>query len=150
MFFEVCQPFETEDIELAVSQFISGTAENYNPSFAPTAPQFATQVRKIRDYDLYRTSMANQGRAQIAQRDKPQVEKSLESMARVKSMAKELDLSTDKPNDPAERHKALEELHRQDTMFAADYVENGDGLKVSKRLLGLLNIDVGDPEGRDD
>lgn len=47
---EACSNYSTDDVELAVRQFIEGTVKGVNAAFAPTAPQFVTQMRSNLEY----------------------------------------------------------------------------------------------------
>lgn len=89
VYYEVCDGFLTEDIEHSVRRFLSGSVEGYNPSFAPTPPMMAQELRRWRDEARKYDSFDRAARLQLESRDKADAfdaEKTADSRARVKAL----------------------------------------------------------------
>jgi hypothetical protein len=83
VYFEAVAPFETADIEAAVSNFLNGSAPGVNPNFAPPAPAVASEVRRCMNQRL-----DSEHRRRPPALPAPDVVRTPESMARVAAATK--------------------------------------------------------------
>jgi hypothetical protein len=149
VFFEHLDGHYTEAIVAAANKFMIGDVVGYNPAFAPTVPQFLTVVRRIEDEQARLQSLHTQAVRQLEDRradEAFQASKDPESMKRVAELAKlqAMNLSPEsKPPTPEELAKRKEAMEKHDQFFADDFVEQPNGIKVSKYLLKTLNYEVG-------
>ena len=140
-YYEVCQPFSTEDVELAVKQFLSGSVKDFNPNFAPTPPKFAKQLRANAEYRAKTNTSHNLLLEQFKEQEKDEefrAHRTPEAKARVQSMLDAIKEETVPKRTPEEAARAKAMLEKQDQYYAADFVETPDGRKVSSYLLGKL------------
>jgi len=139
VYYEECQGYSNDDVDLAVRQFMSGTVENHNPAFAPTAAQFAKQLRSNLNY----RSDQNQRRSLLLSQFKEQEldeewqkKRSPEAKAFVKEALEAL-RKKQTERTPEERQLAQEWLHKTDQRFESQFI-NESGVKVSKYLADKL------------
>lgn len=139
VYYEECQGYSNDDVDLAVRQFMSGTVENHNPSFAPTAAQFARQLRSNLNYradqNHRRSLLLTQFREQELDEEWQQ-KRSPEAKAFVKEVIDAMK-KKEAERTPEERQMAQEWLHKTDRHFESRYVDEC-GVKVSKYLVDKL------------
>lgn len=130
VYFEAVEPYETRDIEAAVSAFITGTAPGVNPNFAPPAPAVAAEVRRQMNLRL-----DHEARIRKPALPPPDIERTPESQARVKARAAELIAS-------------LASLSRTDEAAAA-YRDrlNRTNERFDRELIAARGYTVGDRDG---
>lgn len=142
VYYEVCQPYTTEDVELAVKQFLSGAVKDFNPNFAPSAPKFATQLRANAEYRAKTNTSHNLLIEQFREQEKDdefRAQRTSEAKARVQSMLNAIkEEQVAKPKvDPA---KVKEHLEKHDRVFAGDFYQAKNGQVVSGDLLRLIGV----------
>lgn len=148
VFFEVLDGHATDAIVDASRAFMAGSVPGYNPAFAPTAPQFVTQVRKIEEDRAKISGLRRKAIEQLTEREKDEQfkdSKSGESRKRVADLAKltAMGLVPEKKDDPEYRKRVKEQVAKEDALFSDNFVEQPGGIKVSKYLLKTLNYTVG-------
>lgn len=147
VYVEVCANYSAADAELAVRQFISGTVAGHNPAWAPTAAQFATQMRKNLDYTATQRASRNAMIEQFRQQDDDaEFRKNItpESIAKVRSMVEGFTAKIDE-RTPEQIAETQATLAKQDAYYAGDYIEVGD-IRVSRSLAGQLGYTGGNDE----
>lgn len=134
VYFEAVQPYATEDIEAAVTNFLTGSAPGHNPSFAPSAPLLGAEARRVMNL---RVESEARERRYHPQLPAPDIEHTPESRARVAAMTANL-LANLKPQkmDAASDKEYWAGTHE---MFAPDPSE-----AALRRRLGYS---AGDPDG---
>ncbi len=148
VFFENLDGHGTEAIVAAANKFMQGDVAGYNPAFAPTVPQFMTQVRLIEERSQIGRNLRNQAIKQLEARKQDEdfeAAKSAESRKRVADLAKltAMGLVPDKKEDPEYRKRVKEQVAKEDELFADQFEVMPNGIKVSKYLLKTLNYTVG-------
>lgn len=150
VYLEICDGFYTEDIEFAVKQFLSGVVAGHNPSFAPTPPLMALELRRIRDLADKYEGLDRAARLQIQERDRAvalETSKTVESRANVKAIIDDAvahltSLSSVEHDESAAHRKAM--MGRTNETFAPD----DHPAATRERLMPAWT--AGDHEGRDD
>jgi hypothetical protein len=142
---EACSNYSTDDVELAVRQFIEGTVKNVNAAFAPTAPQFVTQMRANLEY----TGKIRAGKNALLEQFKEQerdeewaAKRTPEVKAHIREMVDGFVNSVDekkRPKTPEEHAKEMEKLRRHDALFADQFGEY-NGLKISSTLAKQFGV----------
>lgn len=135
------------DVETAVDEFIRGVVPGQNTNFAPTPPSLAARARMHTEQRNRAYNFARSAQKQIEERVKDeefQSSKDPESMKRVAELAKlqAMKLVPDRKEDPEYRKFMKEQTAKNDALFADNFVEQENGVKVSKYLLSILNKDA--------
>lgn len=140
------------DIEGGVDLIVKGKVPGYSGAFAPTPPQFATAVRIAQDQ---RVSREMDRRPRLPP---PDVVRTAESMARVRSMTEEIGEKL-VPSAPVDKAgfppRDLEREVARDRLFADEFITDRSGRKISRSLAKLIghveprapNFTAGDPDG---
>lgn len=141
-YYDVCQPYGADDIDMAVRQFLHGMVKDFNPNFAPSAAKFATQLRANAEYRASINSGRNLLLEQFKEQERDeqwQAERTPEAKARVQSMLDALDVEQKaKPKeDPAAVNARLE---KHDRVFSNDFYTAANGRVVSADLLNNLGF----------
>ena len=144
VYFEVCDGYATSDIEYALKQFLAGKVEWHNPSFAPTPPLLATELRRIVADNLKYVALDRAARAQLEdRRQADEFEKSItpESRERVRQLVAGVVAQThDSPDNVKERADRKALIEASNTYFESELVEQPNGLKVSLSLIEQLAL----------
>lgn len=140
VYFEAVGPYEAQDVERAVSDFLAGDVPaGWNVAFPPSAPQVGSAVRRAMEARLEREHRRRMLHPALPA---PDVEKTPESQARVmallKTVTEKLSVTDDLRSDSAMLRRANA---RHDEVFAPTLrytvgdpdAENGDmgGRKAS-------------------
>ena len=129
VYLEAISQYETQDIEVAVSNFLAGSAPGHNPAFAPPAPQLAAEVRRVMNLRAERSALLKRVNALPP----PQIEHSPESRERIRRMAQGAiqRLEASITPEQREREKRLKESWgKVNEMFQPDMSEEG----IARRL----------------
>lgn len=152
---EACSNYSTDDVELAVRQFIEGTVKGVNAAFAPTAPQFVTQMRSNLEYTGRIRAGKNALLEQFKEQEKDEewaAKRTPEVKAHIREMVEGFVNSVDekkKPKTPEEYAKEMELLRRHDALFADQFLEY-NGLKVSATLARKFGVVISPPDNADE
>lgn len=141
VYYEVCQPYSSEDVELAVKQFLSGTVKDFNPNFAPSAPRFAKQMHDNAEYRSTTVASHNRLIEQFHEQELDEewaAKRTPEAKAKVQSLLEAAQEQIAPQRKPEEAAKAKAALQRHDQFYAGTFVETPDGRQVSSYLLGQL------------
>jgi hypothetical protein len=142
VYYEICQPYSTDDVELAVKQFLSGSVKDFNPNFAPSAPKFAIQLRANAEYRASINSSHNLLIEQFKEQELDeqwQSARSPEAKARVQSMLSALEVEQKaKPKEDPAKVKARVDFH--DSVFGGDFYQAKNGQVISGSLLHRLGF----------
>jgi len=152
---EACSNYSADDVELAVKQFIEGTVKGVNAAFAPTAPQFVSQMRANLEY----TGRIRAGKTALLEQFKEQerdeewaAKRTPEVKAHVKKLVEAFVNNTDERKKPKTAEQIAldkEMLRRHDQLFADQFMEF-NGVKVSATLAGQFGVKVSPPDNVDD
>lgn len=134
VYFEAVQPYDTADIETAVSNFLTGAAPGHNPSFAPSAPLLGAETRRVMNIRLESEALVRRFHPQLPPAP---IQHTPESRARIAAMTAELlaNLSPKKMDALSDK----EYWAGTHEMFMPDMDE-----AAMRRRLGYS---VGDPDG---
>lgn len=144
VYFEAVEPYHALDVEVAVRNFLNGSAPGHNPAFAPSAPMVGAECRRVMNLRLDAEAIDRRMRPRLAP---PDVEKTDESRKRVLARTAELveALAAQKRTEDAQVE--LERKARQarvNVRFAPDMSREA----VAQRLYpGSSQWEVGDPDG---
>jgi hypothetical protein len=142
VYFEALQPYATQDISTAVSNFLAGAAPGHNPAYAPSAPLVGAETRRVMNLRLESEA---RNRAKAPSLPAPQMEHSPESRFRVAAMTAELvkrtaDSLSTLDND-TQRKRVWGSVHER--FYPAD-IDPGE----TRHRLGLPpQVTAGDPDG---
>lgn len=142
VYYEVCQPYSTEDVELAVKQFLSGTVKDFNPNFAPSAPRFAKQMHDNAEYRSSTVASRNLLLEQFREQELDEewaAKRTPEAKARVQSMLEAAREAANPQRKPEDLAKAKAELEKHDQFFAGNFVEASNGQHLSSYLVNQLH-----------
>ncbi|MFD1945053.1 hypothetical protein [Paradevosia shaoguanensis] len=139
VYFEAVSIYEAEDVEAAVSDFLSGSVPGHNAAYVPTAPQVGSATRRAMER---RTDRLAREKALHPRLPPPDVPKTPESRARVKAMVDGLVESF------AEQHRtedaaAAKRKHDQMVKANARFLDESDENAMRERL----GYSVGDRDG---
>ncbi|CDP50690.1 hypothetical protein [Devosia sp. DBB001] len=139
VYFEAVSIYEAEDVEAAVSDFLSGSVPGHNAAFVPTAPQVGSATRRAMER---RTDRLAREKALHPRLPPPDVPKTPESHARVKAMVDGLVESF------AEQHRtedaaAAKRKHDQMVKANSRFLDESDEDAMRERL----GYSVGDRDG---
>lgn len=151
-YYEVCQPYGTDDIEMAVRQFLHGMVKDFNPNFAPTAAKFATQLRANAEYRASINSSRNLMIEQFKEQELDeqwQAERTPEAKARVQSMLDALDVEQ-KATPEEDRAVAKARLEKHDRAFSNDFYTAANGRVISADLAHSLGLGITSFNAADD
>lgn len=150
IYYESCQGYSNDDIDLAVRQFMSGTVEGHNPSFAPTVAQFSKQLRENLNYRASHVQKQNMLLEQFREQEKDeewQAKRTPEMRAKVKEILDSFQKKREEKT-PEEIAEAKEMLIRHDNFYADQFIETDSGIPVSNYLASKLRAyDPQDDEG---
>jgi len=152
---EACSNYSADDVELAVKQFIEGTVKGVNAAFAPTAPQFVSQMRANLEYTgrirAGKTALLEQFKEQ--ERDEEWASKRTpEVKATVKKLVDAFVANQDekrKPKTPEQLALEADMIRRHDKLFADQFMEF-NGVKVSATLAGQFGVVLTPPDDVDE
>lgn len=152
---EACSNYNADDVELAVKQFIEGTVKGVNAAFAPTAPQFVSQMRANLEY----TGKIRAGKNALLEQFKEQAldeewaaKRTPEVKATVRKLVDAFVANTDerkRPKTPAQLALEADMIRRHDQLFADQFIDY-NGVKVSATLAGQFGVKVSPPDNVDD
>lgn len=140
LYFEVCQGYSNDDIDLAVRQFIAGTIKGVNPGWAPTTAQFSVQLRENLNYRADQVQKRNHLIAQFKEQELDeewQAERTPEMRAKVAAMLDSFKKGREEKT-PEEIAEAKEMLRRHDNFYADQFIETDSGIPVSQYLVSKL------------
>ena len=158
VYYEVCQPYSTEDVELAVKQFLSGTVKDFNPNFAPSAPRFAKQMHDNAEYRSSTVASRNLLLEQFREQELDEewaAKRTPAAKAHVKSMLDAVQEKAGPERKPEDVAKAKAALEKHDQFYADSFVETPAGLPVSSYLVsqlrdrGLTTFNAADDDAHD-
>lgn len=136
VYFEVCQPYHTDMIELAIQQFVEGKVVGHNKAFAPTAAQLSNQIRVNTEHVASLNRFDRAAREQLQERDKDEAwmkSRTPESRERVKAIVEGFK-EAEKERTPEQIAASREMVRRTDELFASEFVDHGNGVLVSSAL----------------
>lgn len=153
---EACAKYSTDDVELAVRQFIEGTVKGVNSAFAPTAPQFVIQMRSNLEY----TGKIRAGKNALLEQFKEQerdeewaAKRTPEVKAHIREMVDGFVNSVDerkKPKTDDEVAKEKEHMRRHDHYYADQFIETESGIQVSVHLARKLGVKLSPADNVDE
>lgn len=151
VYYETCQGYSNDDVDLAVRQFLSGTVVGHNAAFAPTAAQFAKQLRANLEYQSSQTQKRNMLLEQFREQELDeqwQAKRTPEQRAKVKAMLESFQKGREEKT-PEDIEQEREWLSRHDQFYAEQFMETASGTPVSKYLARQLGsaYDPEDDEG---
>ena len=144
VYYEVCQPYSTEDVEMTVAQFLAGSVKDFNPNFAPSAPKFATQLRANAEYRSSLTAGRNMLLEQFKEQELDeqwQAARTPEAKAKVQSMLDAIK-TEEQARPPQDKAKVKAHLEAHDRVFASDFYQGANGQVVSGDLLRTMGIET--------
>lgn len=146
VYYDVCDGYTTEDIEHAVKRFLAGSVEGHNPSFAPTPPMLAQELRRI---DGDNRKWLQRDRETVQQLEDRRLDeefasgKTADSRARVKALVDGVvqNLTAERRKDVDARHVAV--INRTNAAW--------DQELDTETMASRLHMTAGDdPVARDD
>lgn len=152
LYFDECQGYSNDDIELACRQFRSGTVKGVNPGWAPTTAQFASQLRENLNYHVRSVQSRNMLLSQFREQEideEWQNRRTPEAKAYVRSVLESIK-ENEKKRTPEEVAQAKENIKRHDAFYADQFQERVPGVKVSSYLIEKLGYETFDSREEDD
>lgn len=146
IYFEAVAPFEVQDIEKAVENFLTGNAPGHNAAFAPPAPFVAAECRRVMNQRLRHERLM---RPALPPPADPEI--TPEQRERGKGVLRDLaaSLAWDVTPDGVERSRRRKEDAEKELRWLqgrGDLVEvRGTSVPVSRALIS--QISTSDPDG---
>lgn len=140
LYFEVCQGYSNDDIDLVVRQFIAGTVKGVNSGWAPTTAQFSLQLRDNLNYRADQLQKRNHLIEQFKEQeldDEWQAKRTPEMRAKVAAMLEGFKKGREEKT-PEEIAEAKEMLRSHDNFYADQFIETDSGISVSHYLASKL------------
>jgi len=136
-YFDAVEPYETQDVLVAVKNFLSGSAPGHNPAFAPSAPLVGAESRRVMNQRL--DSEARQRKRALPA---PDIVHTPEERARVSAMVEDLKRRT---AEQMRTEDAAADLRMRDLSARtnARFFPDQDPMAMKRRL----GFAAGDPEG---
>lgn len=142
VYFDAVISYETQDIEVAVTNLLSGAAPGHNPAYAPPAPLVAAEVRRVMNLRL---ESAHRERMRRPALPPPEIEHTPEQRARIKDLVRQAAAnlsSISKTDDQRREIEIAERWQRVNSRFVPDLSEQA----ISQRL----GFTAGDRDGEED
>lgn len=140
VYFEICQPYTTEDVELAVRQFLAGTVKDFNPNYAPSGPKFAAQLRANAEYRAASLSSRHMLIEQFREQEldeKWQDARTPDAKAKVQSMLDEI-TARENARPAVDAAKAKASMEQHDRVFSGEFYQASNGQVISADLAAQL------------